>query len=274
MGIGVLVGIGLLAAAAYGQRPGTAGPEGRETAQLRVVQLVRGSEATPLDLWIDDVLRFPAQGLRTVSRYVQLPAGERLLRVEPLSFPPIRLTLIPGRPHTAVLIGSLEMGIRAILVADEFPRVRAPDPEETRARLVYGIVPESSAPAVTVWLQGSEGTVQLAQGLHPGEAGAYVPVPPGTYAMEVVSADADPDPDPVRKGTRLLRVQGLSLGLQAYYTLILADLEGDGDGEDLPTALVVVRDRPNPPVPGVIWVGLGLWALLLARFVLQHLLPS
>lgn len=217
--------------------------QGVEAARLRVVHLVGGMPT--LDVWVDDELRFEALAARSVSRYVRLPAGEHLLRAEgPGGRPLLKKTVLlrPGVPHTAVLVGPLKEGADAILLTDEFPR--AEDRDRARVRLIDAL-PGYEVHAV---LDG-DGEIPLSR--------AYVPVAPGAYDLAVLSAD----------GKLLMRVQGLGFGAQRNYTLIVADLQGAG----LPTTLFVVRDRPNPPVPAIIWVGLALWALLLAGFVMNHL---
>ncbi len=214
-------------------------------AQLRVVHLVGGVDA--LDVWVDDALRFEGIAVRSVSRYVRLPAGEHLLRAAgPGGRPALeeRVLLQPGRAHTAVLVGSPRARVGAILLVDEFPR--AEDRDRARVRLIDAL-PGSEARAV-LDLSGG-GKIPLGRG--------YTPVAPGSYDLAVLSPE----------GELLMRVQGLRFGPQRNYTLIVADLQGSGR----PTTLFVVRDRPNPPVPAIIWVGLALWALLLARFVVNHL---
>lgn len=216
---------------------------GAEAAQLRVVHLVGGMPA--LDVWVDGALRFEGLAARSVSRYVRLPAGEHLLRAEgPGGSPVLEETVLlqPGVPHTAVLVGSSEGGVDVILLIDEFPR--AEDRDRARVRLIDAL----PGYEVRAALDG-DGEIPLGR--------VYVPVAPGSYDLTVLSPE----------GKLLMRVQGLGFGPQRNYTLIVADLQGTG----LPTTLFVVRDRPNPPVPAIIWVGLALWALLLARFVINHL---
>jgi len=214
-----------------------------EAAQLRVVHLVGGMPT--LDVWVDDALRFEGRELRSVSRYIRLPPGEHLLRAEgPGGRSALETTVVlkPGAPHTAVLVGSPQAGADVILLTDEFPR--AEDRDRAKVRLIDALPGYEVRAAL-------EGEISLGR--------EYVPVAPGSYDLMVLSPD----------GQLLMRVQGLSFGSQRNYTLIVADLQGTG----LPTTLFVVRDRPNPPVPAIIWVGLALWALLLARFVMNHL-PS
>lgn len=224
-----------------------------EAAQLRVVHLVGG--ASVLDVWVDDALHFEALELRSVSRYVRLPAGEHLMRVQTAagrSSLEETVTLQSGTPHTAVLVGSRERGFRMALLVDEFPQ--ASEQAQAKVRLVNGL----SDYGIRINAVLGDG-ISIAREVPPLEVGEYVAVPPGSYDLAVYAAEGE--------GDLLLSVQGLGFGPQTNYTLIVADLQGVG----WPTTLFVVRDLPNPPVPAIIWVGLGLWALLLVRFVLHHL---
>lgn len=232
LALGLAPGAGIVASAA-------------EPAQLRVVHLVGG--VSSLDVWVDGELLFEGVELRSVTRYVRLPAGEHRLRVRTAAGALDEgLALTGGEAHTVVLLSSGE-GLRRVVLTDSF----AHDPERAKVRFVQGLADYDGVGARL------EGGIELARALPPLTAGDYVEVPPGSYDLEVRGGE----------GELLMRVRGLALSPQANYTMIVADLYGEG----LPTTLFVVRDRPNPPVPAIIWAGLALWALLLVRFVVSHL---
>lgn len=228
--------------------------QGIAQGQVRVAHLA--PDVPALSVWIDGEQALDHLPFATVSEYVSLAAGllhhvqlraaesdeiasELTLTVEPSGA--LTIVLTPG-PRTLVLTDDLSV-----------------ETAKAKLRVVPALV-RPNVPALDVAVQGEAGLSLLIQGLGVGQASAYLALDPGAYTLEIRRAGGE---------TRaLLRLQGVQLDVKTANTLFVFE----GSQGQVQGLLLVDAEAKSKLSPGV-WLGLLLWALLLARFVFVHLAP-
>ncbi len=197
----------------------------------------------------------------TVSEYVPLSArrahrltldalgpdgtllGERLAEGE--------ITLQPGEARTLTLIAPQ----LAAMLSDDL----TVEAGKAKLRIVHALPFDLYTPPLNVYVL--DGREPLVQGLAFKRASPYLALDPGVYTLEIRPAGEN-------ETDVLLRLQGVRLEAKTVSTLfVFASAEGRAQG-----LLLVDVKAPSGLSPAV-WLGLVLWALLLARFVWVHLAP-
>jgi len=233
------------------------------TAKVRVVHA--SPDAPAVDVYINGAKTLSGVTFFTASDYLDLPAGTYQVQVTPAGQPAsaavidASATIEAGKAYTIAATGLLA-DIGPTIVVDD---LTAPAAGNAHVR-VYHFSPD--APAVDVQLK--DGT-KLIEGLAFPGASDYLPVPAGSYDLQVVPAGAS---------TVVIDLPGTSLEAGKIYSVFatgevanitpeLAVYTPAAAGASAPAALPATSEGEQAPF-GMM---LGLAALLLgAAFVLRR----
>ena len=252
----VLAGIGSTVAAAGGagvviaDPPGDRGrgrgrrdddsDEDRDGDEAAVRVAHASPDAPNVDVYVDGSRVIENLAFRSVTDYLELPAGEYDVQVTAAGDPDAVVfdqTLeLAAEDYTAVALGELasddtEFGVEVF--EDRNGRVFG---ETARVRVVHA---SPDAPAVDV--TANDGAVTLFDGVSFRESGGYVEVPAGEYEVEV-RPDTDDEDGPVVFETTLPVEAG-----NIYTVFAVGYLTPDDEDADEAFGLVPVLDRTTPP---------------------------
>lgn len=155
------------------------------TARVRVVHA--SPDAPAVDVFVDGQAALTNVTFPTISDYLEVPAGARRLAVAPagqgesaavINASP---TLEAGSAYTVAAVGQLA-NIRAQIYNDN---LSAPAAGNAHVRVIHA---SPDAPAVAVKVAGGD---TLIESLAFPDASKYLPVPAGTYNLQVTPAGAD-----------------------------------------------------------------------------------
>jgi hypothetical protein len=205
-----------------------------ETANLRVAHL--SPDAPDVDVYADGSAVLEGVSFGTVSAYLEVPAGDRQLRITPAGDE--GTTVFEGAvpveadaDYTVAAAGEVgdmaDRPFEPLVLADDNA---TPDDDTARVRLVHA---SPDAPAVDVTL-ASNGDA-LFDGVAYGESG-YVEVPAGEYTLQVRGDTEGNDGDVVAEFTFEVDGGEVYTGFAAGY------LSPDDESADTPFDLLVARD--------------------------------
>ncbi len=229
----------------------------QDEAQVRVAQL--SPDAPPIDVWVDGERVLADLAFKTISDYLALTGGDHrvLGRASGAAANPVlfefRVSVTPGEAYTLVIAGRTRAGeLQTLLVQDDLRL----DFRQAKARFL-NVLPDAPPLDVVIISDGGEGPL-LFRNVGFSRASEYVLLPPGVYDLEVRRAGTE---------TPLMRVKSAALDAGENYTLFAVGLLEEGT-----QSLLVLRDAPavRKEIPIEIWIGVLMWAALLARFVLLH----
>jgi hypothetical protein len=212
----------------------TGGMASREPARLRAVHA--SPNAPNVDVYADGTAVLEDVPFGAVSRYLEVPAGERTLRVTPAGDADTTVFegAVPvetGTDYTVVAAGEVgddaDRPFEPLVLADDNS-----DPGEDAAR-IRAVHASPDAPAVDVTLASNGDAVF--DGVSYGESGATT-VPAGDYTLEVRADTEDNDGDVVGSFDVSLA------GGRVYSAFAVGYLTPDDDPADAPFDLVVSAD--------------------------------
>lgn len=188
------------------------------TAQVRMIHMSPGTPAA--DIFLDGQRVFAGVGFKQSSTYSEVPAGRWNLTVSPAgqSAPVVVdavLDVQAGKQLTVVATGQLPKLQPFVLTDDNTP----PPPGQAKVRFVH-VAPD--VPAVDVAVKG--GPILFHDVDYRGY-GAYLPVPAGTYTLEV---------RPAGQTTVALTVPDVKLGAGEVVTFFGAGKLADGTVSAVP----------------------------------------
>ena len=149
-----------------------------DTARLRVIHA--SPDAPAVDIWVNGEVAIANLAFPDGTDYVELPAGEYQVQVTPAGAEePVvidaTLPLQAGTDYTVAAVGVLE-SIEALVLTDNNA---APAAGQAHIRVVHA---SPDAPAVDVAVAGGD---VLISNLEFGQASEYLPVPAGSYDLQV-----------------------------------------------------------------------------------------
>lgn len=209
----LLFGLGLLPLfllfALFAPDAAAAGPG---DARVRVTHA--SPDAPAVDVWVNGAYAFQNVAFGSTTAYAILPAGSYQVQVEPAGAGgagpfviSATLALDPNVDYTVAAIDTLANITPLVLVDDN----SAPAAGNAHVRFVHA---SPNAPAVDITL--TDGTVLFADYVF-GEASGYLPVPGGSYDLEVRLAGTS---------TVVLSLPGITLAADNVYTVFATGLVG------------------------------------------------
>ncbi|MFD1632367.1 DUF4397 domain-containing protein [Haloplanus ruber] len=205
-----------------------------ETANLRVAHL--SPNAPDVDVYADGSAVLEGVGFGAVSDYLEVPAGERQLRITPAGDDGTTVFegAVPVEADTDYTVAAagevgdmVDQPFEPLVLEDDNA---APADDTARVRLVHA---SPDAPAVDVTLASNGDT--LFDGVAYGDSG-YVEVPAGEYTLEVRGDTEGNDGDVVAEFTVQVDGGEVYTGFAAGY------LSPDDAPADTPFDLLVARD--------------------------------
>jgi len=151
--------------------------DGKDTSRVRGIYAIPGGP--PVDVLVDGTRIVENLTYKEVSQYYNFPAGQHIVRVEPVGQPQVssvqrQVALQSKTDHTVAATGRLQSPKSEVYTDDN----AVPASDEVRLRVIH-LSPD--APAVDV----SAGGKLLVTDLRFGEASEYLTVPSGPYVLEV-----------------------------------------------------------------------------------------
>lgn len=199
------------------------------TAQLRVVHA--SPDAPNVDVLVDGAVALTNVPYRTASPYLDVPAGERNLRVRPTGTTTVVIDadadLAAGRAYTVLATG--RVAALAPLVLQDDPT--APAAGNVRLRLVHAA---PSAGDVDIYVTAPAAELAAAtptlRNVPFRAASAYLEVPAGTYRVRIVPAGTK---------TVAIDVNDVALAAGQVRTAVAVDAVGGGT----PLGAILLADR-------------------------------
>ncbi|HEX2375414.1 MAG TPA: DUF4397 domain-containing protein [Actinomycetota bacterium] len=221
-------------------------------------------DAPAVDVYVNDDKVLSGVGYPTVSKYLELPAGNYDLAVRPAgaaasSDPVVEATaeVEAGAAYTVAAVGALD-DIAAEIFADD---LSAPASGKAKLRVIHA-APE--VPAVDVAVEGGP---TLFQGAEFPSATDYAEVAAGTYPVQVKAAGGDDvlleASLPVKAGT-IYSVAAIGGAGKDVRLLPIVDATGTGQAPHGGIATGAGGTAPGIGAPGLGLVLAGTAALLLA----------
>lgn len=230
-----------------GSTPGLQAVVGEDAglANIRVAHL--SPDAPNVDIRVNGSVAIPDVAFEEITEYVSLPSDAYFIEVVPAGFAtPVvisaTLDLMPNQDYTVAAVGELA-AIEPLVLQDDNT---IPGKNLSHIRFVHA---SPDAPAVDITLP--DGTVLFGD-YEFKESSPYLPVPAGTYDLEVRLAGTD---------TVVLPLDGLQFAQRTVYTAFATGFAGGGSpalnaivSEDAGTAWVKVAHL-SPDAPNVdVWV--------------------
>lgn len=251
----LLVAMALLAALAAGV---VMAPRGAEAQAMGRVRIMHASPDTPpVDIFVDGQKAVTALAFPNDTGYVALPAGGHNVKVfvspsDGTGTPALQATLevVAGKDVTVLATGLVGDGSLALTIFEDDNGT--PSGNNAHVRLIHA---SPDAPPVNVAVAGTNTNVFT--GVAFRNVSPYVPVPAGTYSLDVkVNAT----------GATVLTVPNLQLQARTVYTAVAVGLAGNGSLRVVP---LVDAPAPAPGAPrtgdSAVTTGSGVeWPLLAA----------
>jgi hypothetical protein len=212
---------------------------GAQSASGRVRIMHASPDAPAVDIFVDGQKAVTALAFPNNTGYVALPAGTHNVKVFPSpsdgSGTPVleaNLDVAAGKDYTVLAVGRLADSTLALLpLADDNT---TPAAGKAHVRLIHA---SPDAPAVDVVVAGTS-TKLFANVAFKG-VGAYTPVNPGSYNLEVRTTAGD-----------VVKSVSLTLAERTVYTAVAVGLAGNGSLQVVPLLDAAAPAAPHAPNTG------------------------
>ncbi|WP_322795221.1 DUF4397 domain-containing protein [Tepidiforma sp.] len=200
------------------------------------VRIMHASPDTPaVDIFVDGQKAVTALAFPNATPYVALPAGGHNVKVfvspsDGTGTPALEATLeiVAGKDITVLATGEVSKGTLALTLFEDDNST--PSGNNAHVRLIHA---SPDAPPVKVAVAGTDTNVFT--GVAFRNVSPYVPVPAGTYSLDVKVNDS---------GATVLTIRDLKLEARTVYTAVAVGLAGNGTLRVIPLV-----DAPAPAAP-------------------------
>ncbi|QFG02545.1 DUF4397 domain-containing protein [Tepidiforma bonchosmolovskayae] len=236
----LLVAAALVAALAAGVVMGPQGADAQQaTGRVRIMHA--SPDTPPVDIFVDGQKAVTALAFPNNTGYVALPAGGHNVKVfvspsDGTGTPALQATLdvVAGKDVTVLATGRVGDGSLALTIFEDDNRT--PSGNNAHIRLIHA---SPDAPPVNVAVAGTDTNVFT--GVAFRNVSPYVPVPAGTYSLDVkVNAT----------GATVLTIPNLKLDARTVYTAVAVGLAGNGTLRVVPLVDAPAPAAPAPPRTG------------------------
>ncbi|MFB6296602.1 MAG: DUF4397 domain-containing protein [Halobacteriales archaeon] len=209
--------------------------ENEDTAGLRVAHA--SPDAPAVDVYVDGAKAVSDLSFRSVTGYLEVPAGEREIAVtvagtDTTVFGPVAVTL-DAEDYTALARGEVTSDDSAFTVSLFEDTNGANLDDEARIRAIHA---SPDAPGVDVTV--NDGALTVFEDLAFGDSSGYAVVPAAEYEIEIRPAGGG---DPVFEATAPLEAGS------TYTAFAVGYLTPDDEPADEPFGLVLSEDASAPP---------------------------
>lgn len=235
--------LGLALAAAIAVAFASMAPRGAAAADTGRVRVMHASPDAPaVDIFVDGAKAVTALAFPSNTPYVELPAGGHNVQVfvspsDGSGSPVLQATLNveAGKDYTVLALGTLAAGNLGLEVFTD--NNSAPAAGNAHVRLIHA---SPDAPPVKVAVAGTD--TYIFTGVAFRAFGPYVPVPAGTYDLDVQLNST---------GDSVLAINDLSLSAGTVYTAVAVGLAGNGSLQVIPLvdAAPGTGSTTRPPAP-------------------------
>lgn len=230
----LLVAAALVAALAAGVMLAPQGAEAQATGRVRIMHA--SPDTPPVDIFVDGQKAVTALAFPNNTGYVALPAGGHNVKVfvspsDGTGTPALQATLeiVAGKDITVLATGRVGDGSLALTLFEDDNRT--PSGNNAHIRLIHA---SPDAPPVDVAVAGTN--TNVFRGVAFRNVSPYVPVPAGTYSLDVKVNET---------GATVLTIPNLQLQARTVYTAVAVGLAGNGT-----LRVVPLVDAPAPaPAP-------------------------
>lgn len=230
----LLVAAALTAALAAGVMLAPQGAEAQATGRVRIMHA--SPDTPPVDIFVDGQKAVTALAFPNTTGYVALPAGGHNVKVfvspsDGTGTPALQATLeiVAGKDITVLATGRVGDGSLALTLFEDDNRT--PSGNNAHIRLIHA---SPDAPPVDVAVAGTD--TNVFRGVAFRNVSPYVPVPAGTYSLDVKVNET---------GATVLTIPNLQLQARTVYTAVAVGLAGNGT-----LRVVPLVDAPAPaPAP-------------------------
>ncbi|GIW18325.1 MAG: hypothetical protein KatS3mg064_1482 [Tepidiforma sp.] len=230
----LLVAAALTAALAAGVMLAPQGAEAQATGRVRIMHA--SPDTPPVDIFVDGQKAVTALAFPNNTGYVALPAGGHNVKVfvspsDGTGTPALQATLeiVAGKDITVLATGRVGDGSLALTLFEDDNRT--PSGNNAHIRLIHA---SPDAPPVDVAVAGTN--TNVFRGVAFRNVSPYVPVPAGTYSLDVKVNET---------GATVLTIPNLQLQARTVYTAVAVGLAGNGT-----LRVVPLVDAPAPaPAP-------------------------
>jgi len=236
----LLVAAALVAALAAGVVMAPQGADAQQaTGRVRIMHA--SPDTPPVDIFVDGQKAVTALAFPNNTGYVALPAGGHNVKVfvspsDGTGTPALQATLevVAGKDVTVLATGRVGDGSLALTVFEDDNST--PSGNNAHIRLIHA---SPDAPPVNVAVAGTDTNVFT--GVAFRNVSPYVPVPAGTYSLDVkVNAT----------GATVLTIPNLKLDARTVYTAVAVGLAGNGTLRVVPLVDAPAPAAPAPPRTG------------------------
>ena len=236
----LLVAAALVAALAAGVVMAPQGADAQQaTGRVRIMHA--SPDTPPVDIFVDGQKAVTALAFPNNTGYVALPAGGHNVKVfvspsDGTGTPALQATLevVAGKDVTVLATGRVGDGSLALTLFEDDNRT--PSGNNAHVRLIHA---SPDAPPVNVAVAGTDTNVFT--GVAFRNVSPYVPVPAGTYSLDVkVNAT----------GATVLTIPNLKLDARTVYTAVAVGLAGNGTLRVVPLVDAPAPAAPAPPRTG------------------------
>lgn len=236
----LLVAVALVAALAAGVVMAPQGADAQQaTGRVRIMHA--SPDTPPVDIFVDGQKAVTALAFPNNTGYVALPAGGHNVKVfvspsDGTGTPALQATLdvVAGKDVTVLATGRVGDGSLALTLFEDDNRT--PSGNNAHIRLIHA---SPDAPPVNVAVAGTDTNVFT--GVAFRNVSPYVPVPAGTYSLDVkVNAT----------GATVLTIPNLKLDARTVYTAVAVGLAGNGTLRVVPLVDAPAPAAPAPPRTG------------------------
>lgn len=236
----LLVAAALVAALAAGVVMAPQGADAQQaTGRVRIMHA--SPDTPPVDIFVDGQKAVTALAFPNNTGYVALPAGGHNVKVfvspsDGTGTPALQATLdvVAGKDVTVLATGRVGDGSLALTIFEDDNRT--PSGNNAHVRLIHA---SPDAPPVNVAVAGTDTNVFT--GVAFRNVSPYVPVPAGTYSLDVkVNAT----------GATVLTIPNLKLDARTVYTAVAVGLAGNGTLRVVPLVDAPAPAAPAPPRTG------------------------
>jgi len=236
----LLVAAALVAALAAGVVMAPQGADAQQaTGRVRIMHA--SPDTPPVDIFVDGQKAVTALAFPNNTGYVALPAGGHNVKVfvspsDGTGTPALQATLevVAGKDVTVLATGRVGDGSLALTIFEDDNRT--PSGNNAHIRLIHA---SPDAPPVNVAVAGTDTNVFT--GVAFRNVSPYVPVPAGTYSLDVkVNAT----------GATVLTIPNLKLDARTVYTAVAVGLAGNGTLRVVPLVDAAAPAAPAPPRTG------------------------
>ncbi|PFG73782.1 DUF4397 domain-containing protein [Tepidiforma thermophila] len=236
----LLVAAALVAALAAGVVMAPQGADAQQaTGRVRIMHA--SPDTPPVDIFVDGQKAVTALAFPNTTGYVALPAGGHDVKVfvspsDGTGTPALQATLevVAGKDVTVLATGRVGDGSLALTIFEDDNGT--PSGNNAHIRLIHA---SPDAPPVNVAVAGTDTNVFT--GVAFRNVSPYVPVPAGTYSLDVkVNAT----------GETVLTIPNLKLDARTVYTAVAVGLAGNGTLRVVPLVDAPAPAAPAPPRTG------------------------